>query len=182
MGRALVLDPTSVVEVGEASAGPPLGSVADRVIGFRYDIYWRSWDWVVDEWSAMLQADGARSASWEHCPPTGKETAGMLASLDDFLGGVDATVVGMANCGSCTMWTVHDSLRSLDRGLPTVVAATEHFVDLARALAARSGRGEIRVLRLPFPLEGRPEPEVREIARSLYQPMLDALGAEVERR
>jgi hypothetical protein len=179
MTRGLVLDPTSFVDLGGASAGPPLGSLAGKTIGFRHDMYWRSWTWVVEEWGAMVQADGAAVAYWEHRPPTGKETAGMLESLDAFLAGVDAAVVGMANCGSCTMWTIHDALRSLDRGLPTVVAATEHFVDLARGLAKRSGRGEIRLQALPFPFEGLPEAEVRELARSLYQPMLAVLGAEV---
>ena len=177
MSRSLVLDPTSTVTSGAASAGPPLGEVSGRSIGFRFDIYWRSWDWVVEEWAVMASNDGATVSQWEHCPPTGKGHGTMLASLDEFLDGVDATVIGMANCGSCTMWTIHDALRSLDRGLPTLVAATEHFVDLARALASRSGRADIRVLTLPFPLEGRPEDEVRELARSLYSPMLDALGA-----
>lgn len=177
MTKALVLDPTSNAAIGDASAGPPLGDVRGRTIGFRYDIYWRSWDWVVEEWAEFVRRDGASASQWEHCPPTGAQHAQMLGSLDDFLGDVDAAVVGMANCGSCTMWTIHDALRALDRGLPTVVAATEHFVDLARALASRSGRADIRVLTLPFPLEGRPEDEVREIARSLYVPMLDALGA-----
>lgn len=178
MALGTVLDPTSTVTPRRDPAGPPLPAVAGSTVGFRHDIYWRSWDWVVEEWGRLVERDGGTAVFWEHRPPTGKETDTMLAELDAFLGKVDAAVIGMANCGACTMRTIHDALRSLDRELPTVSVATQHFEDLSRALATRSGRDEIRLQLLPFPLEGLPEDEVRQIARDHYPALLATFGAQ----
>ncbi|MFC5210355.1 hypothetical protein ACFPM0_27850 [Pseudonocardia sulfidoxydans] len=148
-------------------------------MGLRRDIYWKSWDWVTDEWAALFERDGARIAWWRHTPPVGKEATTIDDELDAFLGSVDAAVIGLCNCGSCTMWSVHDALRSLSRNLPTVLVSTEHFESLARTLAAQSGRPEVKVQLLPYPLEGRNEPEVRTIAREYYPHLLLTMGAVV---
>ena len=179
MAIGTVLDPTVIVERLTAPAGPPLLTIADATVGFRHDIYWRSWDWVVEEWGRLIEMDGGRAVFWRHSPPMGKEINLMLEQLDGFLDQVDASVIGLANCGACTMRTIHDALRSLDRGLPTVSVATEHFEDLARSLATRSGRDELRLQLLPYPLEGRPELDVRLIAREYYPALLATLGVKV---
>ncbi len=36
----------------------------------------------------------------------------VLKELDEFLAGIDIAVVGLANGGSCTSWTIHDALRA----------------------------------------------------------------------
>jgi hypothetical protein len=176
MTLGTVLDPTAKVTPRRDPAGPPLPDVSGRTVGFRHDIYWRSWDWVVEEWGGLIERDGGTAIFWEHSPPTGKETDDMLAELDAFLAKCDASVIGLANCGACTMRTIHDVLRSLDRDLPTVGVATAHFEDLSRALAKRSGRDDIRLHLLPFPLEGLPEDEVRRIARDHYPTLRELLG------
>jgi hypothetical protein len=44
-------------------------------------------------------------------------------------------------------------------------------------MAANGGRAGLRVHVLPYPLESRPEDEVRQIAKEHWQPLLDTIGA-----
>ncbi len=55
---------------------------------------------------------------------------------------------------------------------------TAEFEQLANTMAANAGRAGLRVLVLPYPLESRPEPEVREIARAHWSTLLDTLGVD----
>jgi hypothetical protein len=53
---------------------------------------------------------------------------------------------------------------------------TAEFEQLAHTMAANAGRSGLRVLVLPYPLESRPEAEVRETARQYWPTLLDCLG------
>jgi hypothetical protein len=59
-----------------------------------------------------------------------------------------------------------------------VVVVTAEFEHLAHTMAANAGRPGLRVLVLPYPLEVRPEAEVRAIAREHWPALVRALGAE----
>lgn len=54
---------------------------------------------------------------------------------------------------------------------------TAEFEHLAHTMAANAGRQSLRVHVLPYPLESRPEAEVRAIAREHWARLLDTLGA-----
>lgn len=53
---------------------------------------------------------------------------------------------------------------------------TEEFEQLARTMAANAGRSGLRVHVLPYPLETRPEAEVRAIAVEHFPLLLETLG------
>jgi len=63
------------------------------------------------------------------------------------------------------------------RGKTAVVVVTAEFEALAHTMAANAGRTGLRVHVLPYPLESRPEAEVREIAADHWPKLLDTLGA-----
>lgn len=63
------------------------------------------------------------------------------------------------------------------RGKTAVVVVTAEFEHLAHAMAANAGRAGLRVHVLPYPLESRPEHEVRAIARRHWPRLLETLGA-----
>ena len=54
---------------------------------------------------------------------------------------------------------------------------TAEFEQLAYTMAANAGRAGLRVLVLPYPLESRPEAEVRKIADEYWPALLATLGA-----
>jgi hypothetical protein len=64
-----------------------------------------------------------------------------------------------------------------DRGKTAVVVVTAEFETLAHTMAANAGRTGLRVHVLPYPLESRPEAEVRKIAIEHWPKLLDTLGA-----
>jgi hypothetical protein len=171
-----VLDPTLPMEPDIPDPGPPVATVSGMRVGFRLDILWRSWDWVADEWTALLKADGAEVSSWRAHGRTGDEGEAMLKELDAWLGDVDVAVVGLANCGSCTSWTIHDAVTAAATGIPTVAVCTDYFQELARTLSRRAGRSGLRLEVLPYPLDTLAEGAVRDIARNSYRSLLRTLG------
>ena len=56
---------------------------------------------------------------------------------------------------------------------------TQEFEALAHTMAANAGRAGLRVHVLPYPLETRPEAEVRAIALEHWPQLLETLGAVV---
>ncbi|HEU5301502.1 MAG TPA: hypothetical protein VFW06_04595 [Acidimicrobiia bacterium] len=54
---------------------------------------------------------------------------------------------------------------------------TQEFEHLAHTMAANAGRAGLRVHVLPYPLEMRPEAEVRAIARDHWPAFLETIGA-----
>jgi hypothetical protein len=54
---------------------------------------------------------------------------------------------------------------------------TAEFEQLAHTMAANAGRAGLRVVVLPYPLESRPEAEVRAIADDHWPALLRTLGA-----
>jgi hypothetical protein len=66
---------------------------------------------------------------------------------------------------------------ALSRGRAAVAVVTREFEALATSIAANAGRPGLRVLVLPYPLDTRPEHEVRAIAASHWPELLRTAGA-----
>ena len=62
------------------------------------------------------------------------------------------------------------------KGKTAVAVVTQEFESLAHTMAANAGRAALRVHVLPYPLDSRPEDQVRDIARQHYRPLLRTLG------
>ena len=64
------------------------------------------------------------------------------------------------------------------RGKTAVAVVTQEFEALSHTMASNAGRGGLRIQVLPYPLETLPEVEVRDIARSHWDGLVECLGAE----
>jgi len=73
----------------------------------------------------------------------------------------DVVLTGSADCGSCTSWSVHDTLQLERAGVAAVVSTTTHFVDLTRRVATGFGPPDARVAVFPHPLGGTDADTVR---------------------
>jgi hypothetical protein len=71
---------------------------------------------------------------------------------------------------------VHDAVVALSRDTAAVAVVTQEFEALAHTMAANAGRPGLRVVVLPYPLETRPEEEVREVARAHWRSLLRTVG------
>jgi hypothetical protein len=65
---------------------------------------------------------------------------------------------------------------ALSEGKAAVAVVTQEFEALAHTMAANAGRSGLRVVVLPYPLETRPEEEVRSVARDHWRPFLRSVG------
>ena len=63
-----------------------------------------------------------------------------------------------------------------EMGKPAVAVVTGSFEDLAYRMAEHNKHPKLNVLVLPYPLEERPEEEVRQVAREFYPQLIAMLG------
>lgn len=177
MAIGKVFDPTATRMLDNSSPGPDAGPLAGKTIGFRVDIIWRAWDWIAEEWETRLKKAGANVTYWRSVGRSGEEGELQARDLDAWLKTIDVAIVGLANCGSCTGWTIRDAITSANTGIPTVAVATKNFEDFAHLLAARGGRSGLRVHVLPYPLNERERDTVDQVAKDHFDGVLRTLGA-----
>jgi hypothetical protein len=182
MPKGFVLDPTTERADDITSPGPDAGPLKGKVVGFRVDQMWRAWDWISELWADEFRKAGAEVKFWRSCGRSGEEGERMEEGLKQFLASIDVAVVGLANCGSCTGWTVHDALRAAAEGLPTVAIATKNFEEFSHTIAKRGGRSGLRVHVLPYPLNEKFQDDVEKVGRDHFQGLLVTMGAQVESR
>jgi len=180
MARGMVLDPTAARADDIASPGPDAGVLVGKRIGFRVDQMWRAWDWISELWADKFRAAGAEVSFWRSGGRSGEEGERMDRDHKEYLATIDVAVVGLANCGSCTGWTVHDSLAAAAAGLPTVAVATANFEEFAKTIAKRGGRSGLRVHVLPYPLNERFREDVDPVAYEHFPRLMATMGAAME--
>jgi hypothetical protein len=176
------LDPTAKREDDITSPGTDAGLLVGRRVGFRVDQIWRAWDRISELWADRLRQAGAEVSFWRSCGRSGEEGQRMEREYKEFLSSIDVAIVGLANCGSCTGWTIRDAITAANTGLPTVAVATRNFEAFAHEIAARGGRSGLRVHVLPYPLNELARDEVLRIGNDHFVPMLDTMGAKLTTR
>jgi len=97
MGRITVLDPTAPPPDDELGPGPDAGELAGRIVGFRHDLTWRSFEWVIDEWADRLREAGADIVVWTAGNRVGEQGEQTARRLEEFANAVDVAVVGLGN-------------------------------------------------------------------------------------
>lgn len=76
----------------------------------------------------------------------------------------DLVITGSADCGSCTAYSVHDTVELEKAGRPAVVVTTTRFEPIASTMSASMGLPGTRRLVLPHPIGGTDEPTLFEWA------------------
>lgn len=99
MPRISILDPTASPPDANPDPGPPLSAamLSQGTIGIRYDLTWRSFDWVRDEWNQLFQKEGATVAGWCAGDRTGEAAESTLAELRSFVADQEVVLSGLGN-------------------------------------------------------------------------------------
>lgn len=181
MGTIRVLDPCAKRLDDNPSRGPDAGLLFGKRIGIRVDQIWRCWDWISENWETKFRATGAEVSYWRSTNRSGQEGEEQDRSLREWLSTIDVAVIGLANCGSCTGWTVRDAIAAANAGLPTVAVATRNFESFAHEIAARGGRSGLRLHVLPYPLNELSRTEVNPVAEDYFAGLLTVMGVATER-
>jgi hypothetical protein len=151
-------------------------AVAGLRAGIRTDSAWRSWRLIAGVWGERLRRDGAELVTVETHGQVGQVGFDDRKHIDEMAGVVDFGIVGLGTCGSCTSFTILDAVTLERHERPVVAIVTEEFATHGRNMAKHLGHGDLAVLVLPYPLEARPEEELRAIAEDYYPQALAALG------
>ena len=173
----LVRRPTAA-PAGEARApvfelGRPISGVK---VGIRTDGAWRSWRLIASVWDEYLRRDGATTSLVETGAMVGQTGADDRKHIEDLANSVECAIVGLGTCGSCTTFTIKDSVVVEGKQKPVVAIVTEEFEVHGHNVATHLGHGDLKLLVLPYPLEARPEEELRAIADEYYPQVLSLLG------
>ncbi len=177
MALGKVLDPTARRADDIADPGPDAGPLAGKTVGFRVDRMWRAWDWISELWAEKFRAAGAEVVFWRSAGRSGDEGERCAREYKAFIESIDIAVVGLANCGSCTGWTVRDAITAANYGLPTTAIATKNFESFAHEIAGRGGRSGLRVHVLPYPLNEQLKEDVLVIGEAHFAGVLETMGA-----
>ena len=99
MARISILDPTAPPSDTNPDPGPAFDAsrLAGSRIGIRYDLTWRSFDWVREEWARMLREEGAIVTDWCAGDRTGEAAAETLALLEKFAADQEVVISGLGN-------------------------------------------------------------------------------------
>ncbi len=146
-------------------------------VGIRADRAWRSWRLIGSLWAEFLERDGATVETVETGAQMGEGGAHDRKEIVELANAVDCAIVGLGTCGSCTTYTIKDAVAVEDHSKPVVAMICDEFLVHARNVATHVGHRDLKIAVLPYPLEARPEHELREIAETFYPQVLDLLGA-----
>ena len=99
MARISILDPTAPPPAVDADPGPGIqaATLEGGHFGIRYDLTWRSFDWVRDEWRRALEVCGAHVDEWCAGDRTGAAAAQTLESLRRFAADQEVVISGLGN-------------------------------------------------------------------------------------
>ncbi len=165
---------------GEETGAPAYalsGPITGLRVGLRHEGSWRSWMLIVEEWEKFLRADGAEPVVLAAGGRVGDEGARTRADVQAWAREIDCGISGLGTCGSCTSNSVHDAVALEAAGKPAVVAVCDEFALHGSNMARFLGHPTLKMLVLPYPLEARPESELRDIAAGYYPKFLQLLGA-----
>jgi hypothetical protein len=171
----IIYSPVAPAPASKAIKLPPeVKSLAGVKVGILTN-RWKSMDHIARYIAKVLPAEhGAASVRVEAVPINGGAPD---AILDSVAAEVDFAIVGLANCGSCTAWSVHDQIALIKRGIPAYVVVTNRFVGLAKASRRSNGVPDAPMIILPITedVEYSGEKAMQEAAELTLDGLLKAI-------
>jgi hypothetical protein len=103
---------------------------------------------------------GARVSLVTKKGPQGRSANAAIPCAPDIfervLAQADLVITGSADCGSCTAYSVYDTIELEKAGRPCVVVTTTQFATIAATMSANFGLPDARTLVLDHPIGGTP--------------------------
>jgi hypothetical protein len=89
----------------------------------------------------------------------------------------DAAVLALADCGTCTSWTMFDAIELHRHGCRAVLVTTSALRPTVTALAGRLGMAELPVVEVDQPNRDQSVPEIAATALAAMPAVVDQLVA-----
>ncbi|MFZ4584050.1 MAG: UGSC family (seleno)protein [Acidimicrobiia bacterium] len=154
------------------------GSIAGKHVGFRADHAWRSWQFIAQLWAERLAAMGATSELVITDGQVGDAGEQDRKEVERLAATSDVLMVGLGTCGSCTSFTIADAVTIEEHEKPVIALVCDEFATHGANMARHLGHGDLKILVMPYPLEARPEDELRAIADDYFAKALELLGVQ----
>ena len=167
-----MVDPGGQTDAEETTPAPGLGDLAGRRVAV-LDIAKVGSDAFVDQVDATLR---------EHCGSVEIErgiappSRGMAqAQLEAIAEGCDGAVLALADCGTCSSWTLLDAIELNRLGCRAVLVITEPLRPTIDALGGRLGMSGLPVVEVALPNREQTREAVTATARGAGADIVDAL-------
>jgi len=154
-----VIDPAAHDDAEPVAVGAPLGELSGRRLRV-LDITKVRSDVFAAEVARGLEAAGASVEMGIALPAQRMSDA----ELDAVAGSADAAVLALADCGTCTSWTLWDAIELNRRGVRAVLVSTDALRPTVAVLARRLGLPELPLVTVALPNRDQAEPEIRATA------------------
>jgi hypothetical protein len=97
MARVIVLDPTAPPAGEDRGAGADVRDLRGVAVGIRSDRTWRSFEWVIEEWTGALEKVNAKVRPWIAGNRIGEEGERTTRELEGFANEAEIAIVGLGN-------------------------------------------------------------------------------------
>ena len=147
-----LVNPTNETRPERGTPPPRLGALSGSTIAL-LDISQPGGSIFLDHIEMLLmERYGVRLVLRREKPASGKAAPAEL--IAELIGaGSQAVIEALADGGSCTMCSVHDTVRLEKLGVPSVVVTTHEFITAARAQASALGRPDFDAVYVPHPIQ-----------------------------
>ncbi len=129
-------------------------------------------DAFADALENALRAEEPSTVERDTAPPSQRISDDELVSLAER---TDGAVLALADCGTCTSWTLFDAIELHRRGCRAVLVTTEALRPTVDALAPRLGLADLPVVEVPLPNREQTSEEIRETATAAAPAVVAAL-------
>jgi len=176
MGMIEVFDPTAQPRVAEKSMAARQAKPRFAKIGFLSNKKANARA-LLEEVAVLLQGRfGAFEEVWAEkgaAVPVPDEDRERLAACD-------AMVTAMADCGSCTSWSLVDTMTLESRGVPSVLLCTDEFAPLARGESVARGMPGLPLMTVPHPVADNTREQIRAKAALIADEVVRVLTTSAE--
>jgi hypothetical protein len=154
-----IVDPAAHEDAEAVAVGAPLGALAGRRLRV-LDITKVRSDVFAAEVARGLEDAGATVQMGIALPAQRMSDA----ELDAVAADADAAVLALADCGTCTSWTLWDAVELNRRGVRAVLVSTDALRPTIAALAPRLGLANLPLVTVPTPNRDHAEDQIRATA------------------
>jgi hypothetical protein len=165
-----IVDPVAHEGAERIAAAPPLGVLAGRRLRV-LDITKVRSDAFAAEVVRGLTAAGASVETGIALPAQRMSDA----DLDGVAAGADGAVLALADCGTCTSWTLWDAIQLHRRGVRAVLVSTDALRPTVAALSRRLGLEDLPVVTVPLPNRDQSYDEIAATAAAAIPAIARAL-------
>jgi hypothetical protein len=169
----VVVDPAAELQSASVAAASRLNSIRGARVGIVDNAKHMALPFLKELEAILKDEYGVKSFNYfrkENASiPMPAEAMGAMAEQSD------AVVHGVADCGSCITWGVHDSIEFEKRGVPAVTVITTGFSLAAKVRARTLNLEDHPIVGVLHPLANKTLADVKVMARQAAAQVVDGL-------